>query len=261
MQLVGGCQPREPRSGYVARVGDSFLTTDEIENDSTRKSSAAMIRQEAARWVNNELLFQEARRQGLENSEKVQRQVREARKQLSIEALLQKEIYGDTIHIAEDSISTYFKSHPEEFLLREDVVLVSLVAFTDRGKANSFRAKIFRGAQWDSVLSTFENDTAAQKSISSSTSAKYYTQQTLFPAELWRVAMNLPSGETSFPVRTQGAFVVIQTHAKFRHGTGAPLDLVRNEIRQRLTINARRQRYAELIAHLRSQYEVEITVP
>lgn len=244
-------------------MGDSFLTTDEIEtgSDSTGKPSSALARQEAARWVNNELLYQEARRQGLESSDKVQRQLREVRKQLIIEALLQKEIYGDTIQIAEDSIFSYFKSHPEDFLLREDVVLVSLVTFTDRGKANSFRAKIVRGATWDSVLSSFEIDTSAQKSITTFSTAKYYTQQTLFPPELWRVAMSLPPGETSFPVRTQGAFVIIQTLAKYRHGTGAPLDLVRNEIRQRLTINARRQRYAELIAHLRSRYEVEITVP
>ncbi len=260
---MGGCQPREPKRGYVARVGDTYLMREEIEagRDSTLKASDASIRQEVTGWVNNELLYEEARHQGLENSDAVQKQMRESRKQLSIEAYLQKEIYGDSIYVPEDSIRTYYEKHPEEFHLREDLVQVNLVVFNDRRKANAFRAKMVGGTKWNDVLAAFQADTASQKTITTSSIAKYYTSQTLFPQELWRVSVNLLAGETSFPVRTQGAFVIIQTLARYRQGATAPLDFVRSEIRQRLIIERRRQRYADLIARLRSQYEVEITVP
>ena len=264
LAIIGsGCRPREPKSGYIARVGDSYLTWEEMQtdNDSTPASSDARIRQGVARWVNNELLYQEARRQGLENSEMVQLRLRDVRKELSIEAFLQKEIYGDTVQIAEDSIRGYYAGHPQEFILREDLVQVNLVAFSDRAKANSFRSKIVGGSRWDAVLTAAQNDTSVQKSMTMFTSARYHTQQTLFPPELWRVAMNLPPGEISFPVRTQGSFVLIQTLARYRQGTNTPLDFARSEIRQRLIIERRRQRYSDLIARLRSRYEVEITVP
>lgn len=261
--LISGCEKRETKKEYLARVGDSYLTKEEMTavEDSTLLSSDARIRDYAARWINNELLYQEARRRGIENSETVQRHATEARKQLTIQAFLQKELYQDTLHIPEDSIRTYFESHPEEFLMREDVVKVNLIAFTSREKANAIRAKIVSGTRWESAVQTVVNDTSSQSFLISRVDGKYYTQGTLYPPELWRVATNLAPREISFPVRTQEGFFLIQLLAIFRQGAHAQLDMVRDEIHQRLIIEQRRQRYAELLARLRSQHEVEVVVP
>lgn len=261
--LIPGCEIRESKKDYLARVGDSYLTREEIGmgEDTAAAFSDAQIRDHVAVWVNNEILYQEARRQGMENSEAVQQQLAEARKQLSIEALLQKEIYRDTIYTVEDSIKAYFDNHPTEFILREDAVKLNMVVFPSREQANAFRTKLFGGMRWKTAVQTFSTDPSTRGSVLVSIEDRYYTQRTFFPPELWRVAGILAPQEISFPVRTHGGYVVIQTLAVLRQAKRANLDMVRDEIRQRMIIDQRRQRYADLLARLRSRYEVEVTVP
>jgi hypothetical protein len=85
----------------------------------------------------------------------------------------------------------------------------------------------------------------------------YYSQSTLLPAELWRVAAVSVKPEPSFPIRTnEGSYILIVW--KFsRQGQVADLAYVENDVRSRLTIERRRRTLTTLVETLRSKHTVE----
>ena len=261
--VAAGCKPNETKKQYLARVGDSYLTQEDLTaaGDSTILSSEARRRELVARWVNNEVLFQEARKQGMESSELVQQQLRETRKQLSIQAFLQKEIYGDSLAIPEDSIQAYYDSHPADFLQQEEVVRLNLIAFANMNSALAFRSKVLRGTSWDAAIDEALSDSATLASIVRRADTQNYSKQTLSPPELWRVATSTSRGTVSYPVKTASGFFLLQPIALSQQGRRARLDIVQDEIRQRMILEKRRQQYAQLLSRLRSQYELEVEVP
>lgn len=258
---LSSCERSDQKSDYLARVNDSYLTSDQIiaDGDSSLLSSPTALRDYVSRWVNNELLYIEARRQGIENSEALQQHLLQARKRLSVVQLLESQVYGDTASIDEDSIKAYFALHAEDFIIREGVLKLRLVALASREAANAFRARLMGGASWEYAVGQLQHDSAGQ--IVEESAGKYFTQHTLFPPEIWRVAANLAPTEISFPVKTQGGYFVIQCLAVLRQGSQSELDMVRDEIRQRLIIEQRRLRYTDLLARLHSKYEVEVILP
>lgn len=258
--LTAGCEQQDSKKEYLARVGDAYLTHDAMETlvDSTTRASETLTREYVRRWVNDELLYQEARRQGLENTELFRQRLAEARRQLAVEALLQKEVYGTAASIPEDTLRAYFQLHHAEFPLQHDVVRINLAVFNARDKANAFRAKILSGMTWQAALRLTLDDSATSRALLTHTEQQYFNQQTLVPPELWRVAISLLPHEISFPVRSEETYVVIQLLTSLTRGEIAPFDMVQDEIRQRLLIEQRRQHYANLLARLQSQYEIEI---
>jgi peptidyl-prolyl cis-trans isomerase C len=258
-----GCEQQQSKRKYLARVDDVYLTQQTLEAlaDSTILSSPALTRNFVNRWVDNELLYQEARREGMENTDQFKQQLAEVRKQLAVEALLNKEVYTDTSEVHDDSIRAYFAQYHGDFLLQQDVVKINIIAFTVREKANAFRWKVTGGQSWESVLQAALEDSANASSIVTHVEDHYYTQQTLVPPELWRVAINLGRGEISFPVRVENTYAVVQTLASLKRGAPAELGFVQDEIQQRLLIERRRRQYDALLNRLQSQSQVEITIP
>jgi hypothetical protein len=87
---------------------------------------------------------------------------------------------------------------------------------------------------------------------------QYFTQATLFPEELWKLAHTLARDEISFAVRTSAGFYVLIVHAVRRAGDPPDFEFVRHDVRDRLLIEHRRARYEKLVADLRSRASVEI---
>ena len=81
MLLLAACQ-RERSDSVIARVGGAELTIEEAlaHIDSSRHPLPDQLRLYVARWVNDELLFQEAKKQGADKWPDPQRNLRDARR-------------------------------------------------------------------------------------------------------------------------------------------------------------------------------------
>lgn len=229
--------------------------------DSTRGVTSAQIGEFARRWINDEILYREAVRRGLDNKESVRAQVEEARRQLAINALLQDEIYTQSsVESTPEEIAQYYSAHNKEFTLPTDVALVSFLLFTDRDAANAFRAVVLKGAPWAQAVRQAMADPKQSSVILATMDSSYYTQSTLLPVELWRVASASTKQEPSFPVHTdEGSYILIVWKLS-RQGQIADLAYVEHEIGSRLTIDRRRRALEGLIEQLRSKHAVELMV-
>lgn len=260
--ILIGCQKSKEPEQYIARVGDSYLTDEYISeylkqyNDSSNLQYKLILK----KWIENEVLYLEASRKNIKESLKIKKQIEDVKKQLIVNEFLENEIYSKEIIITDEEINEYYRTHNEEFVLSEDAIKLNVITFKDRKPATYFRAEILRSDDWNSTLNKLVDDTSTSSMIVSTGSSQLYTQMTLYPVELWKIAQNLQKNEVSFPVRIGTYFYVIQLLDRFPQNTIAPIDLVREEIKSRLLIEKRKKVYADLVSSLLEKYKTEIEI-
>lgn len=261
--LIAGCRRREPSVTPVARLDNTTLTLEEIKAqlDSSRGVSAAQLNEYIQRWINDEILYREAMRRGLDGKESVRARVEEVRRQLAINALLDEVVYTQgSSHSSPQEVAQYYQTHINEFVLSTDVALVSFALFRDRDAANTFRTKVLQGTRWGDARKQALADPQQAAQIAVHVDSAYYTQSTLFPVELWRVVAASEKVEPSFPIRTGEGFYVVIVWKLGRQGQRAELPYVEREIRSRLAIERRQRLLSELMENLRAKHTVEILV-
>ena len=215
--VLVSCARQSQQTQEVARVDNQTLTLDAIyrQLDTTNGISEAQVRMFARQWVNSELLFQEAKRLGLDNSEAVQKNLDDAKRQLTVNALLEKEIFNDTPQsVSKEEVAIYFRNHQEEFILRNDIVYLSLAIFSEREPAAAFREAALQGDGWKAALGEFQNPKDNASAMITTTDSVFYTQATLFPSKLWKVASALGTNEVSFPGKNQRRLLCVALPGK-----------------------------------------------
>ena len=229
--------------------------------DSSRGVTPAQVGEFARRWINDEILYREAVRRGLEKKESVRVQLEEVQRQLVINALLQDEVYTEkSAESTPEEIARYYTLNNKDFTLSTDVALVSYVLFKDRDAANAFRTNVLKGTSWDQGLRKVLADPQQHSTVAARMDSVYFTQSTLLPVELWRVASAATKQEPSFPVRTNEGFYVLIVWKVGRAGQVADMPYVEQDIRSRLTIERRRHALEALLETLRSKHAVELMV-
>lgn len=258
--LWSGCK-RNSSSATVARVDDQALTLDEIRArlDTTRGVSEVQMRQFVRRWLNDEVLYREALRRGLDRQTGLDERVDDFRRQLVINALLQEEVYNDrTAHSTPEEIASYYEAHRSEFVLTQDVARVSYMFFSDRDVATVFRNAILNGESWNRAAVNVETDVQHAVAVLGRVDSVYATQQSLVPPELWRVAANAREREPSFPIAASGGYYVLTLWKFMRSGQRAEPGYVRAEIVGRLAVERRMRQYDSLVTALRGGHNVQV---
>ncbi len=261
--VISSCSQKAEQMQDGASVDDQTLTVDAIHRqiDTSNGISEMQVRTFARQWVNSELLYQEAKRQGLDHSESVLKDLDDAKRHLAINALLEKEVFNDAPQsVSKEEITIYFRNHQEEFALHEDVVYISLAVFSERNPAVSFREAALEGEGWDAAVAQFQNPSDEKSSMITKTDSAFYTQGTLFPAKLWKVSSALGVGEVSFPVKTDAGYFVLLSLGNFQRGSIPPVEYVESAIRGRLLMERRQQRFTEYLETVRKKHTVQINL-
>jgi hypothetical protein len=246
---------------YVARVGSAQLTEEDLQRTlDTLGVGGRGKRDIVNEWIINELLYQEAVRRGLADGDQVRRQLEATRKHLAVAALLEEELYlpGDTSGITGERVEEYLKNSPGEYTLRDDVALTSFVLCADRESASAIRSMLLDGASWGETLSHAGADTSLAPKLKRAAIRQYFTEGTLYPQELWKLARVLRKNEVSYVVTTDAGFAVMSVHDIRRQGETPPSEYVRQEIRDRILIAHRQAKYESLVTRLRSRSTVEL---
>lgn len=258
------CTKQPQVSNIIAKVGDTYLTADMLKMsiDTSMLRSEYQMREYVLHWVTSELLYQEAKRRGLANSPVVNRTLDELQKQLSINQLLENEIYDEqNLRISTDEVSDYYRTHSTDFTLSEEVIHISYAAFRDRGAANTYRSNVLKETSWQNVLHTHSSDSALTVAIVEVADSQYFKQRTLSPPELWKVVTTLSPGEISFPIKTSAGYFVVRLIDVQRPGQVAELPYVVQEIKDRIVIEKRQKILNLFLEQLKKKYNAQIYLP
>jgi hypothetical protein len=255
--VVAGCGRPEPPKTPVARIGGRTLTMEEIraQLQTPGDPSQAQMRQFVQHWISDEVLYREAVNRGFDQSPDVNVRIEDLRRQLAINALLDREVYAPaTPSMPDERVRAYYEAHAKEFVLSQDMALVSFALFKQRDAATSVRNSILKGMTWTEALN--QSGPAVLQRVDSSE----FTQQSLHPPELWRVAANASGNNPSFPVSTPNGYYVLTVWRFLKQGQNADRVTVAAEIRNRLTMEYRQQRFDSLLTVLRARQPIDVFI-
>ena len=263
LTIGGGCrQPESHSPRILAKVGDAQITFEDIRHhvDTAWGSTDAQLWSYVSTWTKNELLFQEAKRLGIDQTDECVRELEEVKHQLAGQLLLKRLLYSDNETPTDEILRTYYTNHTPEFFIREDMVKVNIALFNNRESAGTFAAHIAQGSPWKNALTEVQKDSTERKNFLSVTMGKFFTAHTLYPPELWKVVRALDINEVSFPVKIFSGSAILQLLGSFHQGDPAPYEIVRDEVRQRVLLEHRRHQYDTLLLTLRKRYPVQIMI-
>ena len=252
---VSSCSKNAQDKTPVARIDNQTLALEEIRAhiDTTREPSQVQIQQYIQRWITEESLYREAIDRGMDRTDEMNQKVDDVRRQLTINALLEKEVYSEqTSNFSAQDIRQYYDAHVKEFNVMHEMALISFTLFKNRDKATEFRNMVLKGTPWHVAV----NQQA--QSIVAHIDSSYQTQASLTPSELWRVASKLISRELSFPISTNDGYYILVVWKFIKQGQTADVPIVEQEILGRLTVERRRQMYSQLVQNLRAKHSIQV---
>lgn len=242
--LYTGCSRQAPQGKIIASADGSVLRMSDVASH-VDTNSAYAVRNYVSHWVDEQLLYDEAKKMGLNDSPRFNERVREYSTELAITMFLNKKIYDVPSNLSRGEISGFYKNHMREFVASDDIACVNYAAFDKRSLAVSFRNALVSGTAWPAAFGKIPpyGILEAKDSI--------YLKQSNSTGAIWNVIQSLGAGRISFPIRVDSLSYVVQVLSKIRPGQVLPLSYASVQIRERLTIEKRQQMYKALVDSLR----------
>lgn len=251
--LITACGSPEPAQPFVARVGNALLTQEEVSrllvDRSPQLDSSDAISQIVEQWVTNQLLYQEARDRGLKSDADVQRLLADNERSVMVDALVSRMLDEEMGDGPDDAaIQTYYEQHRDQLALREPFVRVIHLVFEDADSASAARRQLVSSSPPDPEELSGMSDRQLDL-------ASFYPQQQLFAAipGLGEAVASLRIGQVTPVLERDGAYHIVQLTDRLEEGTVPALDMIRDEISHRVTIQMRKQLYARQVQRLRTR--------
>jgi peptidyl-prolyl cis-trans isomerase C len=253
--LIAGCSRTEKKTEYLAKVNDSYLTEEDLTAISGGYGGQKFFKEELIRnWVNRELLYQEAKREGITESEEYLRITGTSAKELAAAMMLEKMFRENMpVYKAED-IKKFFEENPDIFSLSEIAYLVNSVEFTDENRAVMFRSAAVE-TDWNKALNVMVND----QSLSKLENNRLLHQYDIQPLKLNRVINELYPGEVSLVMPDEmGNYLVIKLISKLDTGTIPPFDVIKDDVEKRFISVKRSQILKEYYEELYTASDIDV---
>ena len=259
---LAGCGQEAAVPDYVARVGDRYLTREELsaalESHPFLQDSTEAQQQIIEQWVNNELLYQEARRRKLRNDPDVRRLLEENERSVLISAYVNRLFEDEAVTPSPEALQTYFEQHRDQLRLREPFVRVRYLSNADADSAMAARRALLQinrtpnpDSAWTALVHRYADDPDGALGLSQS----YFPESRLFTAQpaIQEELRGLSDGDVSPLIEYDGVYHVLQLVDRVPPGYVPELAWIENELKQRLTIEARKQMYARQVQRLRNE--------
>jgi peptidyl-prolyl cis-trans isomerase C len=278
LATVAGCKRDGKQGPVVAKVGNDSITADEFKKrlDETspflraRYNTIERKKEFLESLVRNELLAQEAERQGLEKSPAVREQVKRAMIQELIKKQLDEKLTGNDIPDSE--LKGFYDAHIEDFVKAErarvyhilvavkdpsekaqakkkaDALLKDINERTKKGEVNAFQAVAMKESQ-DATSAPMGGDL---RFVSKEELTKSYS------AELANAAFDLKNpGDVAGPIETPAGIELVKMQIKTPSVNRSFADS-KEGIRGRMARERRSKDYDDFVKKLRDNGKVSI---
>ncbi len=151
LSIISGCSQNEEEN-YVARVGDSYLTENEVEDATSINSKSKKFREEYIRnWIETELIYLDAIKKGVLNSEEYVELLNNAKVEIAKSLVIKAEIEQDTTEITEKQLEDFYVNNFREFKIVSPKVIYNKAIFNTKKEAVRFRKNILNYG-WETVV-------------------------------------------------------------------------------------------------------------
>ncbi len=257
--IVAGCQPDGEPEPPVARVGSAVLQEEDLQASlSTIPNTADSVdarQQLVDRWIDSELLYQEALRRNLSAESSVQRRLDESARAVLIDAMVSQLMEEAEVEIRADEVLAYYERHKEQLRLREPFVQVQYLSGDDPDSLQ-LAHDMLRGAEnADSLFLELVARFGEDASMSLSLASSFVPESQLFVGQpaVADAVRGLQPGEVASVLEVDEAFHLVRLVDRAGAGSVPEMAWVEDVIRQQLAVEARRKLYERRIQRLRME--------
>lgn len=256
--LLAGCGWFGSQDGQpVARVGDAVLTEGDLErllsNDVFEEKSAEARRRAVARWVNREILSQEAVRRGYDRDPLVKLQLETARRDILVNTLLDR--LQANAPATEDELSQFYEANRNVFKRSDAMIHVRQIVIENPKEARRIAVALQRNPD---LFAETARTASSDPSSADGGDVGFVTAQTAYSPEVWQVLERMSAGEVSRPIPVDAGWIILQAVEQRSAGSIKPLDEVRSEVVNRLRAAGRANMMIALAESLKLKENVEV---
>lgn len=201
--------------------------------------------------VKKEVLYQEAKKKGLENNPEFHKKVEDFRKLTLISTLLEKEI-EEKSKVTDKEIQDYYEAHKKDFTANNQVRASHILVKTEE-EAKKLLDQIKKGVDFAKLAKANSIDTGSAKNGGD---LGFFSRGQMVP-EFERAAFGLKKGEISNPVKTQYGYHIIKVTG-VKEGNIVEFDKIKQVLTQRLTAAKQKDLFDSYVNDLKKSYKVEI---
>lgn len=249
------CGEEKPKDAYIARVNDTYLSKDEFEKLSNLSSLKGKFREEIIRqWIEKELLYQEAKSEGITVKAEYKRIIENSRKELAASFLLKKIIDDASFNFETEDIKKFYENNKKLFAARQKTFLINKIEFENEDQAIQFRTTAVE-SDWYKSLNAFSADSIFLDSEINS----LFTEADFFSARSSRLVNGLAANEISIVFKNENNhYEVLQLLQSFETGDLMPFEAVKNDVEAEYISDKKEETIDAYLKDLYSHNKIEI---
>jgi parvulin-like peptidyl-prolyl isomerase len=201
------------------------------------------------------LLYQEAKRLGLNDAVDLQWELELAEKEYLINKLLER-VYSERIQISDQEIESYYTKNRELFEVKEDEARVLHISTKTKAEADFALQEIKAGKAFDKVAKERSIDVFRENGGDMG----FIRRSDVIP-EVARVCFNLPENGESPVFQSSYGYHIVRVLKKYRASEIKRLEDVKSDIVRRLRIEKERNAYYDYLVQIQNKSKVFIEFP
>jgi hypothetical protein len=253
--ILAGCGKEQPKTEYVARVNDAYLTKKELASLIDTTMITTLHKSEVIRnWINKEILFQKAKNEGILKNDDYKRLVKNSGKELAGVLLLDSYISSVKINFEQRDLINYFDENSNDFKLADNSYLLNIIHFSNEDRAVEFRSLVL-DSDWQKAMNIFYGDSA----IINNENEVLLKEQNVSSIKVLRVVKRLHPLEISIVIsEREGYYTVVQVLKKYLIGSVPSYNVIKQDVEKRYLAEKRKELLENFIKDLYSKNEIEV---
>jgi len=253
--ILTGCGKEEPKTEYVARVNDAYLTKEDLASLVDTNMVNTLHKSEVIRnWINREILFQKAENEGILKKDDYKRLVQNSGKELAGVLLLDSYISSVKINFEQRDLINYFNENSNDFKLADNSYLLNIIHFSNEDRAVEFRSLVL-DSDWQKAMNIFYGDSA----IINNQNEVLLKEHDVSSIKVLRVVKRLHPLEISIVIsEREEYYTVVQVLKKYLIGSVPSYNVIKQEVEKRYLAEKRKELLENYIKELYSENEIEV---
>ena len=257
ISFFAGCSSVNKQKGdnaIVARVGKSVLLASEINQELPGRLSKSIRLDEkknyVRRWINTEVLYQEAQKRGYGHLPEIERELKSVKKSLLANKLLEKE-FPKKPEIPDSTIRKYYLENKDGFVRNQNEIHLGFILFQQKKNAEKFANLLKSGKSFGNAVKI-----TLPKGDQSQEWDRGYISENNIPLFISGVVKHTKIRGIVGPRKTEGGFYVLQVLDRKKKGSYRGLEEVRPRIVALLQEEKMREIYHQYINSLKNQRNI-----
>lgn len=242
------------KQDILAKVGKAELTLNHarasIPDNVLKADSIKAFQEFRDRWIEEQLLLQEANRLGLENNSVIQSQIEKMKKQIIINNFQDLVINASETDnkVSDEDAKLYYQDNKDKFVLSERYIRFRHFIGDTRQNAENARNDLLHGATWEDVLDKY----GLYKNLKLHEVESFYPQSIALNEHktLNRYLSIIGINEISIVERIDNKFHFVQLLEEKAAGEHPDLEWLIPQIQEWLTIEKKKRAYNTYLQNL-----------